>query len=74
MPAFEPALKSLTIRSGGLSFRVQAAQKLAIRRPAFDGPAHELAVVVEHFLDQQRRQQRDRVADGGSARRPERRQ
>jgi len=36
----------------------------AIGRPAFDRPAHRRLIFVEHFLRDERREQRDRVTDG----------
>jgi len=49
--------------------QLQQGQLHAVGRPAFHGPAHRLVVLVEHFLHQQWRQERDRMADGTLLRR-----
>ena len=45
----------------------------AIGRPAFDRPAHGLAVLVEHFLHHERHEQRDRMPGRALLRWPARR-
>ena len=62
MPAFSPPLMPLTTRSGRRGQNSATPEFHAVGRAAFDGPAAP-AVAVEHFLDRQRREERDRMAD-----------
>ncbi len=65
MPALLPGVQPADDHVGRVGEQFQQRELHAVRRPAFDRPADErLAVVLEHLADEQRVQQRDRVARG----------